>query len=154
MKHLKHATVHCQALLASSIASPVQVTSLRRLLDNDMLDQLARITEISDSASREWSIEKALDKMEADWEGLTFELGEWKSTGTYILKGKARNMMKERVIPSCAVATVRISCRSSTTLWHEDACAVASCQQDCVHLGYMPLRLHPVPTCYHCWPAV
>lgn len=38
-------------------------------------------------ASREFSIEKALDKMEADWEGLAFELGSWKATGTYILKG-------------------------------------------------------------------
>jgi hypothetical protein len=30
---------------------------------------------------REWSIEKALDKMMTDWEGLTFELGPWKETG-------------------------------------------------------------------------
>jgi hypothetical protein len=39
-------------------------------------------------ASREFSIEKALDKMMADWEGLTFELGTWKNTGTFILKGE------------------------------------------------------------------
>lgn len=64
-----------------------QVTSLRRLLDNDVLEHLERITELSDSASREYSIEKALDKMVADWEGLAFELGTWKNTGTHILKG-------------------------------------------------------------------
>jgi hypothetical protein len=39
-------------------------------------------------ASREFSIEKALEKMMADWEGLTFELGTWKNTGTFILKGE------------------------------------------------------------------
>ena len=39
-------------------------------------------------ASREFSIEKALDKMMGDWEGLAFELGSWKSTGTFILKGE------------------------------------------------------------------
>jgi dynein heavy chain len=64
------------------------VTSLRRLLDNDILEHLERIGELSDSASREFSIEKALDKMVADWEGLAFELGTWKSTGTHILKGE------------------------------------------------------------------
>lgn len=52
-----------------------------------MLEHVERITELSDSASREFSIEKALDKMEADWQGLAFELGTWKETGTHILKG-------------------------------------------------------------------
>lgn len=64
-----------------------QVTSLKRLLDNDIMEHLERVAELSDSASREYSIEKALDKMTADWEGLAFELGTWKSTGTHILKG-------------------------------------------------------------------
>ena len=39
------------------------------------------IEEISEHASREWSIEKALDKMHADWAELSFELAEWKATG-------------------------------------------------------------------------
>jgi hypothetical protein len=58
-----------------------QVTSLKRLLDMDVGVHIARIAEISDAASREWSIEKALDKMAADWEGVAFELGPWKETG-------------------------------------------------------------------------
>lgn len=40
-------------------------------------------------ASREFGIENALDKMMADWEVMTFELGTWKATGTFILKGKS-----------------------------------------------------------------
>ena len=58
-----------------------EVTSLKRLLDHDIAMHISKITEISDSASREWSIEKALDKMMADWQGLAFELGPWKETG-------------------------------------------------------------------------
>lgn len=46
---------------------------------------LQAIEEISENASREWSIEKALDKMHADWAELTFELAEWKATGTATL---------------------------------------------------------------------
>ena len=48
---------------------------------------LQEIAEISEHASREWSIEKALEKMHADWQGLAFELADWKATGTYILRG-------------------------------------------------------------------
>ena len=44
-----------------------EVTSLRRLLDNDMADHVQRIGEISDMASRESGIEKALDKMVRRW---------------------------------------------------------------------------------------
>jgi dynein heavy chain len=56
------------------------------LLDDEIEEHLDRIVELSDSASREWGIEKALDKMVTDWEGLVFELGPWKATGTFILK--------------------------------------------------------------------
>lgn len=58
-----------------------EVTSLRRLLDNDISDHIEKITELSDTASREWSIEKALHKMLEEWEGLSFEVAEWKDTG-------------------------------------------------------------------------
>ena len=55
--------------------------SLKYLLDADILESLPRLTEISDTASREWSIEKALGKMLADWAELQFELAPWKETG-------------------------------------------------------------------------
>ena len=66
-----------------------------------------QITELSDAASREWSIEKALDKMMADWEGLAFELGPWKETGTFILKGgpvdEAQTLLDDHIIKSQAM---------------------------------------------------
>ncbi len=58
-----------------------EVTSLKRLLEYDIATHIIKLVEISDSASREWSIEKALDKMMTDWKGLAFELGPWKETG-------------------------------------------------------------------------
>ena len=61
-----------------------EVTSLKRLLDYDIAMHISKITDISDSASREWSIEKALDKMISDWQGLSFELGPWKETGACV----------------------------------------------------------------------
>ena len=84
-----------------------EVTSLKRLLDLDIASQLTKITELSDNASREWSIEKALDKMITDWQDLAFELGPWKETGTYILKGgpvdEAQMLLDDHIVKSQAM---------------------------------------------------
>ncbi|GFH10427.1 uncharacterized protein HaLaN_05737, partial [Haematococcus lacustris] len=84
-----------------------EVTSLKRLLDQEVAAQLQRITELSDQASREWSIERALDKMATDWDGLTFELGSWKDTGTFILKGgpvdEAQALLDDHIVKSQAM---------------------------------------------------
>jgi hypothetical protein len=37
--------------------------------------------DISDVASREYALEKQLDKMQAEWNGLKFEVLSWKDTG-------------------------------------------------------------------------
>ena len=55
--------------------------SIKYLIDSEFMDFLPRIVEVSDTASREWSIEKALAKMLGDWAELEFELAEWKETG-------------------------------------------------------------------------
>lgn len=66
------------------------------------------IEEISEQASREWSIEKALDKMHADWQELKFELAEWKATGTHILRGgpldEAQTLLDDHIIKSRAMS--------------------------------------------------
>ncbi|MEW5299252.1 MAG: hypothetical protein WDW36_002285 [Sanguina aurantia] len=85
-----------------------EVTSLKRLLDHDISAHLPRVTELSDSASREWSIEKAMDSMTRDWEGLCFELGPWKETGTFILKGGpvdvAQGLLDDHIVKSQAMS--------------------------------------------------
>lgn len=85
----------------------------------------------SHRASREFSIEKALYKMMADWEGLTFELGTWKNTGTFILKGEQYTpphvhdaqraaghyrpfLLSTHAATRCHPARVQLSC---TRLW-------------------------------------
>ncbi|KAK9812825.1 hypothetical protein WJX72_004356 [[Myrmecia] bisecta] len=87
---------------------PDEVTSLRRLLDYGIQESVAEIAEISDHASREWSIEKALNKMTEDWKGLALELAEWKATGTYILRGgpldEAQALLDDHLIKSQAMA--------------------------------------------------
>ena len=48
-------------------------------------EKLDALEIISGAASKEFGLEKAMDKMEKEWDGLDFTLKPWRSTGTYIL---------------------------------------------------------------------
>ena len=50
-------------------------------------DHLDKLTLISEKASKEYQLEKMLDKMMNEWAELNFDLGEWRDTGIPILKG-------------------------------------------------------------------
>lgn len=61
---------------------------LRRLLsDTEIMKFLPQIEDISDNASKEFGIEKILNKMMDDWSKVLAELKTWKDTGTYIVSG-------------------------------------------------------------------
>lgn len=59
--------------------------SVEDLLHRGVASQLEALQIISVNASKEYSLEKALDKMHADWDGLEFKIMEYKDTGTYIV---------------------------------------------------------------------
>ena len=60
--------------------------TLKYLLDSDIMETLPRVVEISDIASREWSIEKVLSKMFEDWAPLELGLSPWKDSGVHIVR--------------------------------------------------------------------
>jgi len=68
---------------------PGEDLQLSRLLKAGILRHLDVLAETSDAASREHAMERQLDKMEAEWGGVKFELIPWKDTGGFILKGSA-----------------------------------------------------------------
>ncbi len=61
--------------------------SVEDLLQKGVASQLEALQTISVNASKEYGLEKALDKMHADWDGLEFKIIEYKDTGTYIVGG-------------------------------------------------------------------
>ncbi|KAG2501733.1 hypothetical protein HYH03_000233 [Edaphochlamys debaryana] len=61
--------------------------SVRMLLQYNALDRYEPIQAISGVASKEYSLEKVLEKMDADWKGVEFRCIEYKDTGTFILGG-------------------------------------------------------------------
>ncbi|KAG2430891.1 hypothetical protein HXX76_009864 [Chlamydomonas incerta] len=60
--------------------------SLSRALQLGLPKHLAAIEEVAEYASKEYSLERALDKMQADWAGVVFETMAWRATGTTILR--------------------------------------------------------------------
>eukprot|EP00899_Mesostigma_viride_P020786 jgi/Mesvir1/28709/Mv19680-RA.1 len=61
--------------------------SLEDLLAWGIMNKMEVVTTISTNASKENSLEKALEKMEAAWEGAVFRVIAYKDTGTSVLGG-------------------------------------------------------------------
>ena len=61
--------------------------SLNRALQLELPKHIQAIEEVSEYASKEYSLERTLDKMQGEWIGVAFEYIDWRETGTQILKG-------------------------------------------------------------------
>ncbi|ESO05091.1 hypothetical protein HELRODRAFT_172109 [Helobdella robusta] len=57
-----------------------------KCLDMKLQDHVEAIEKVAEIASKEYSIEKILDKMSSDWENVNFEILSYKQTGTFIIK--------------------------------------------------------------------
>ena len=69
--------------------------SVDDLLHRGVASQLEALQTISVNASKEYGLEKALDKMHADWDGMEFRVLEYKDTGTYIVGGTDEIQVRE-----------------------------------------------------------
>lgn len=73
--------------------SPTQVWpgddfTLSKLLQQNILEKLPTLQDISDGASREYALERQLDGMQAEWAGVEFELIAYGRLNGFILKGQ------------------------------------------------------------------
>ncbi|KAI9190103.1 hypothetical protein H9P43_001536 [Blastocladiella emersonii ATCC 22665] len=64
---------------------PDATTSLRKILKMNLDEHYDKFQEISESASKEYSLEKAIQKMIKEWEPLVFNAVPYRETGTSIL---------------------------------------------------------------------
>jgi dynein heavy chain, axonemal len=90
---------HWQAIseVAGFKVTPSEDESLHALLHKGLLMYDTQLQELSDSASREHALERQLDKMQADWVGVVFELAPWKHTGGCILKGASVEEVQQQL---------------------------------------------------------
>eukprot|EP00960_Hanusia_phi_P026860 746504-Hanusia_phi.AAC.16 len=63
------------------------LNSLKDLVEMKLIEHEESLVKVSDSASKEFAIESALDKMMKEWSTMEFEIVPYRETGTYVLKG-------------------------------------------------------------------
>lgn len=61
--------------------APDSGTSLRKMLKHDLEPYLEKFEVISTAASKEHSLEKAMQRMEADWDNVLFNTILYRDTG-------------------------------------------------------------------------
>ena len=61
--------------------------SVSRALQLDLPTHYEKIEEVSDYASKEYSLERTLDKMQGEWSDVCLDYMAWRETGTFILRG-------------------------------------------------------------------
>ena len=59
--------------------------NLKQMIKYELHDHIETITDTCINASKEFSLEQAMDKMEEEWQPLAFGTKAWKDTGTFIL---------------------------------------------------------------------
>lgn len=69
-----------------SVGEEGTIRNLQDVFDLNLLDHLEQINAISDVASKEFTIEKALTDMKAAWTTANFEVISYRNTGTYVIK--------------------------------------------------------------------
>lgn len=76
--------------ISAIINIPIKVDvdlTLAKIIEMGLLPLVSLFESISDNASKEATLEKAMDKMEKDWADLYFTVNPFKDTGTYVIAG-------------------------------------------------------------------
>jgi dynein heavy chain len=61
--------------------------NLQTITQVGLMEILPQLEEVSDRASKEYTNQKLLDKMEGEWQTIELGLKAWKETGTFTIKG-------------------------------------------------------------------
>uniref|UniRef100_A0A383V949 AAA+ ATPase domain-containing protein n=1 Tax=Tetradesmus obliquus TaxID=3088 RepID=A0A383V949_TETOB len=94
--------------ISAAVGCPVKADagfSLSRALQIGLPAHVASIEEVSEYASKEFSLERTLDKMQADWAGVCFDSAPWRATGSSILRGvdDIQQLLDDQVVKTQAM---------------------------------------------------
>ncbi|KAF0302990.1 Dynein heavy chain 7, axonemal [Amphibalanus amphitrite] len=60
-------------------------TTLAKIIDLNLTDYISKFESISESATKEYNLERAMDKMRAEWKDMEFNIVPYRESGTSIL---------------------------------------------------------------------
>jgi len=80
--------------------------SLEQMLKMDIGEYSDKLEEISSVAAKEYKMETALDKMEAEWKPIQFPIKEYRETGTYVLQGldETQQILDDQIVKTQTMA--------------------------------------------------
>lgn len=83
--------------------------NLDSVVELGLHDHVASIEEVCVAANKEYSLEKAMDKMEVEWEGLSFVCKPYRETGTYIIGGvdEVQTLLDDHIVKAQAMRSSR-----------------------------------------------
>ncbi|KAI9189908.1 hypothetical protein H9P43_001341 [Blastocladiella emersonii ATCC 22665] len=73
------------AQIVGHAIQPTAETTLAKMIEFNLAPHLAALEAVSESATKEYSLQKALSKMKDEWNGLVFNCVDYRDTGTKIL---------------------------------------------------------------------
>jgi dynein heavy chain len=89
---------------------PAEKTSLNDVVERNLTPYLPKMEEISESASKEWSLEKNLDKQLSQWQDAVFLLQPYRDSGTSILSGSCvdeiQSILDDQVVSTISMNTL------------------------------------------------
>ncbi|EDQ91509.1 uncharacterized protein MONBRDRAFT_15298, partial [Monosiga brevicollis MX1] len=80
--------------------------TFQRVLELQLEQHMDTITRVGEIAGKEYGIEQALDKMEAEWQPLVLEIIDYKETGTCIMKSaeEAAQLLDDHIVMTQAMS--------------------------------------------------
>ena len=82
-RHWKRINDACDATI-HPITDPLQ---LRNVMQMDFQEHINTLEEVSETASREYTIQSIIEEMELAWRDIEVALKEFEDSGTYLVKG-------------------------------------------------------------------
>ena len=84
-------------------------TCLQDMIEVKLHDYVEKIEATCINAQKEFSLEKAMDKMAEEWETMNFEFKAWRTTGTHILSGvdDIQMLLDDHIVKSQAMQSSR-----------------------------------------------
>ncbi|CAF4707914.1 unnamed protein product, partial [Rotaria sp. Silwood2] len=73
------------SLIIGQPFKPDDDTNLNKIIEMDIIQHIPKLEQISEAASKEFSLEKAMEKMKKDWLNIEFSIIPYRETGTYVL---------------------------------------------------------------------
>jgi dynein heavy chain len=118
------------------------------LLELDLGSQIEEIAKVADSAGKEYAIEQALDKMQAEWAEVLVETVEYRESGTHVLRGSdaVQQLLDDHIVmtQSMAFSPYKGPFARRIDLWEKTLASISDIYEEWLLVQRAWMYLEPV----------